>query len=193
VRTVFVDVDTQFDFVVPSGALYVPGAERLIARFEQLNRFAAGQGIVVISTTDAHAEDDAEFAAWPPHCVSGTWGQRKPEGTLIERRVPVPSAKAAIAVEGAAQILIEKQELDCFSNTNLPDLLRTLSPDRYVVYGVVTEYCVECAVMGLLKTGKPVELVEDAIQSLDSAKASRTLAAFAAAGGVVTRSASILA
>jgi nicotinamidase/pyrazinamidase len=191
--TVFVDIDTQFDFVVPSGALYVPGAERLVGLFAKLNQHALRQGSVVISTTDAHTENDAEFAVWPPHCVAGTWGQLKPPGTLLDKRVTIPSARFRFSIEGAAQVLIEKQQLDCFTNGNLPELLRALAADRYVVYGVVTEYCVECAVMGLLKTGKRVELVEDAVQSLDGAKASRTLAAFAAEGGLVTRSASILA
>jgi nicotinamidase/pyrazinamidase len=191
--TVFVDIDTQFDFVVPSGALYVPGAERLAGVFAKLNQQALRQGSIVISTTDAHAENDAEFAVWPPHCVAGTWGQLKPPGTLLDKRVSIPSVRSKFSIEGAAQILVEKQQLDCFTNENLPEVLRALDADRYVVYGVVTEYCVECAVTGLLKTGKRVELIEDAIQSLDSAKASRTLAAFAAEGGVITRSASVLA
>ena len=30
-KTVFMDVDTQLDFLYPAGALYVPGAERLIS------------------------------------------------------------------------------------------------------------------------------------------------------------------
>ena len=29
-RTVFFDVDTQIDFMFPSGALYVPGAEQIV-------------------------------------------------------------------------------------------------------------------------------------------------------------------
>ncbi len=43
-KTAFVDVDTQIDFLYPSGALYVPGAGRLIPRIAELNRWAASQG-----------------------------------------------------------------------------------------------------------------------------------------------------
>ena len=57
-KTVFVDVDTQIDFLFPAGALYVPGAERLLPAIARLNHFAAAQGIPLISTTDAHREDD---------------------------------------------------------------------------------------------------------------------------------------
>src|SRR5215467_5124827 len=36
--TAFVDVDTQFDFLLPTGALSVPGAERIIPTIARLNR-----------------------------------------------------------------------------------------------------------------------------------------------------------
>jgi nicotinamidase/pyrazinamidase len=36
-KTVFVDVDTQIDFLFPAGALYVPGAERLLPAIARLN------------------------------------------------------------------------------------------------------------------------------------------------------------
>ena len=57
-KTVFVDVDSQLDFLYPAGALYVPGAERIVPAIARLNQFAAGRGVPVISTTDAHAEND---------------------------------------------------------------------------------------------------------------------------------------
>ena len=62
-----------------------------------------------------------------------------------------------------------------------------------MIYGVVTEYCVRCAVTGLLRTGKVVELVTDAIQSLDAAAARRTLAEFTSAGGRLTTVAAVCA
>ena len=50
---------------------------------------------------------------------------------------------------------------------NLADLLERFAAERYVVYGVVTEICVKLAAFGLLKTGKRVELVTDAVRSLE--------------------------
>jgi nicotinamidase/pyrazinamidase len=184
-KTVFFDVDTQNDFMLPAGALYVPGAERLLPVIARLNRFAGGHSIPLISDMDAHAEDDPEFADWPPHCVQGTLGQQKPSETLLEKRVVVPSAPGKYPIEGARQILLEKQTLDCFSNPNLPWLLEHYAADRYVVYGVVTEYCVRCAAVGLLKTGKRVEIVEDAIRSLREQDAARTIQEFVAGGGTL--------
>jgi len=57
---------------------------------------------------------------------------------------------------------------------------------------VVTEYCVRCAALGLLKTGARVELVTDAIQSLDDQAAARMMAEFTAAGGVLTDASRVL-
>lgn len=182
-RTVFFDIDTQIDFMFPAGALYVPGAEQLLPAIARLNRHAAGRGWPVVSTTDAHAGNDPEFTNWPPHCVAGTTGQAKPAGTLLEKRLVIPSRLAAVSPEGAPQIILEKQQLDLFTNPNLPALLDALAADEYVVYGVVTEYCVRCAALGLLDTGRPVTLVTDAIRALRQEDSGRTFREFTGHGG----------
>jgi len=165
--TVFFDIDTQVDFVNPSGALYVPGSEGIIPAVSKLNRWAVERGIALISTVDAHTENDEEFRSWPAHCVTGTLGQRKPESTVV------------------GQTVLSKQSVDCFTIPELPRLLDQLGAERCVVYGVVTEICVKFAAFGLLKTGRRVDLVADAVKSLSEAAAAEMLAEFTAAGGVV--------
>jgi nicotinamidase/pyrazinamidase len=170
--TVFFDVDTQIDFMYPAGALYVPGAETIVDRIATLNRYAASHAIPVISTVDAHSEDDPEFKIWPHHCVAGTTGQQKCAITLLDK--------------SARQIIVEKQTIDPFSNPNLPAILRELAADRYVVHGVVTEICVRTSVEGLLKTGARVEIVTDAIRSLTDEAGAKALAQFTVAGCALT-------
>ena len=167
-KTVFFDIDTQIDFVYPAGALYVPGAEQILPVIGELNRRAP----LVISTMDAHSENDPEFQIYPHHCVCGTTGQRKPAIALVG--------------DSARQLILEKQKLDCFTNPNLMPLLAELNADRYVVYGVVTEICVRFAAFGLLKTRKRVELVTDAVKALDESAASKMFTEFTAAGGRLT-------
>lgn len=179
-KAVFFDVDTQLDFVCPSGALYVPGAESILDRVAELNRSAP----VVISTMDAHSEDDPEFLAWPHHCVAGCLGQRKAAGTLLEKPVIIPNRACNFSLD-ARQIIVEKQTLDCFTNRHLGAILSHLNADKYVVYGVVTEICVKLAAFGLLKTGKRVEIVQNATRALDPEIAARTLADLQAAGGII--------
>ena len=186
-KTVFFDIDTQIDFLYSAGALYVPGAERIVPAVAALNRHAARNGITVVSDMDAHSEDDPEFRIWPAHCVAGTAGQAKPACTLLEKRVILPNRPSNLEeVEGAQQILVEKQTLDVFDTCNIGALLERLKADRYVVYGVVTEYCVRLAALGLLRTGKPVALATDAVETLDPAGSRRMLEEFTVAGGTLT-------
>ena len=44
----FIDVDSQRDFLYPAGALYVAGAESIVPAIARLNRHAAQHGITVI-------------------------------------------------------------------------------------------------------------------------------------------------
>jgi len=156
VKTVFLDIDTQMDFLYPAGALYVPGAEKLVGVLGKLTQHAAANRIPLVSTTDAHSEDDPEFKIWPPHCVAGTAGQQKSGVTLLPRRYVLTGALDALDRDAALtsqQIVVEKHHVDPFNNPNLPRLLDLLEAERYVVYGVVTEVCVANAVRGLLGIG----------------------------------------
>jgi nicotinamidase/pyrazinamidase len=180
VKTVFFDVDTQLDFICPAGALCVPGAENIVDNLSRLTRFASANHIQVISTVDAHSEDDSEFKIWKPHCVVGTTGQQKLAVTLLTGSDP-------------PQIIFEKQEIDFFTNPRLHPLLDQMSADRYVVYGVVTEYCVQAAAFGLLKMGVRVDVVTDAIKSLDTAQEHEVLKRFKAQGGLMLECDDVLA
>lgn len=190
-KLAFFDIDTQFDFLLPSGALYVPRAEHIIAAVVRLNRFAASRGFALVSTTDAHAEHDPEFASWPPHCISGTLGQHKPEATLLERRVVVPNRADTYAISAAPQIVLEKQSVNVFDTETVGPLLAHLEADAYVVYGVVTEVCVLNAARGLLGTGKPVTVVEDAIAHLTAAGSVKALEELRQLGAAIGTVASV--
>lgn len=147
----FIDVDTQHDFMSPRGALYVPRAETLLPVLERLTRFAVDNGIPLVSTLDAHEPDDPEFARFPPHCVKGTPGYRKISETLLPDHAWIPNEPRAGDLPEAAQWLLEKQVFSMFDNVNAKRLLRgPAAADRYVVYGVATEYCVRADVLDLL-------------------------------------------
>jgi nicotinamidase/pyrazinamidase len=131
----------------------------------------------------AHTENDPEFKHWPAHCVIGTVGQLKPAETLLEKRTVIGVAPGDYPTHGAQQILFEKNQLDITTSPNFRSLVNRLAADRYVVYGVVTEYCVRFAALALLETGKPVSLVTDAIQTLRPEDSAQTLSEFIARGG----------
>jgi nicotinamidase/pyrazinamidase len=194
-KTIFFDVDTQLDFLYPAGALAVPGAEQIVEALSQLTGFAVRHEVQIISTADAHSENDTEFKAWKPHCVVGTNGQQKASATLLNQSLNLTTAPAQTNTRfrQAKQIIVEKQMLDCFTNPNLRPLLNQLAADRYVVYGVVSELCVRCAAFGLLETGARVELVTDAIKSLNAAREQELLQLFQSQGGHLTTAAAVTA
>jgi nicotinamidase/pyrazinamidase len=165
----FLDVDTQRDFMLPTGALYVPGAERILPKLRRLFDFARKNEISILSSADAHVADDPEFKKFPPHCVQGTEGQRKVDETLLPRPLifqlqPV-NRNLTEAVRKHQQIIVEKQSLDLFSNPIAERLMRVLPP-RAIVFGVATEYCVKMACIGLRRMGVQTVLITDAVRAL---------------------------
>ncbi len=195
-KTVFFDVDTQIDFLFPGGALYVPSAENIVQEVGELARFAASNHFKIISTADAHSDNDPEFKTWKAHCVAGTTGQQKAANTLLSRAIVLSSAPGALdaiqpCLEDAPQIIVEKQMLDCFTNPNLRPLLDVLRAERYVVYGVATEHCVRCAAFGLLETGARVELVTDATASMSDPEARNLLLELHSRGAHLTTTAEV--
>jgi nicotinamidase/pyrazinamidase len=165
----FLDVDTQRDFMLPTGALYVPGAERIIPKLRRLFDFARKNEITILSSADAHSVNDPEFEQFPAHCVQGSEGQRKLDETLLPRPLIFPNTPVdrnlLEAVRKHQQIIVEKQALDLFSNPVSERLLRVLPP-RAIVFGVTTEYCVKLACLGLRRLGVHTAVVSDAIRAL---------------------------
>ena len=175
----FFDIDTQLDFMTPGGALYGPGAERLIPAVAALNRYAGEHKIPLISSTDAHPENSAEFKVWPPHCVAGTFGQQKPTATLLASRAVLTETLDT----NASQIIVEKDNLDMFTSPHLPALLDKLGVTECIVYGIFIDYCVKCAIVGLLGSGREVSLVTDASASISQEAGEQVLSNFTEAGG----------
>jgi len=178
-KTIFWEVDAQADFMLPGGKLYVPGAEKTIPNIRRLVTAATEAGALLVSSGDAHPEGDPEFQRFPPHCLRGTPGARIiPEG-LAKKFCTIPNdASRALPkdVLSFPQIIFEKQTLDVFDNPHASELVERLGADvEYVVFGVVTEYCVRCAAKGLLGRGRNVAIVRDAIEALQAEDGRRAL------------------
>ncbi len=185
---VFWDVDTQADFLYPNGKLYVPGAEKIVAKLERLTRWAEAHGVLVISSVCAHHPGNPEFAVYGPHCLVGTPGQQKIPQTLAFRRKVIPNSPAVLPpnLQECGQLILEKDALDVFSNPNADEVVRKLGPKpRIALYGVVTEICVGYTARGLLNRGAQVWLVRDAVRALDEAKGEALAREVEARGGRV--------
>lgn len=185
-NTIFWEVDTQADFMLPGGKLYVPGAERLLPNIRKLTDSARQDRVFLVSHGCYHTNDDPEFKTFPPHCVKGTPGSAYVPEALTKKVVTVandPTAKLPGDLSQYQQILLEKQTLDIFESRHADDLVKRLPKDaEFVVFGVVTEYCVRFAAKGLLERGRRVSVVKDAIETLKAADGERTVAELQALG-----------
>ena len=169
-KVIFWEVDTQKDFMLPGGKLYVPGAEKLLPNIRKLTQAARDGRVFLVSHGCYHATGDPEFKKFPPHCVKETPGAEYVPEALADKVLRIPNdATAALPPDlfQYQQILLEKQTLDIFESRHADSLVERLPRDaEFVVFGVATEYCVALAVKGLLKRGRRVFVVQDAIATL---------------------------
>jgi nicotinamidase/pyrazinamidase len=182
---VFWEVDTQADFMLPGGALYVPGAEKTLPNLKRLVDAARSGHVFLVSSACHHAPDDPEFETFGPHCIRNTPGARIVSDGLTDNPLRVPNVATfdwPQDFDSRQQIIFEKQQLDVFSNPQAGALVEQLGDVRYVVFGVVTEYCVGLAAKGLLHRGHRVSIVNDAIETLDVKAGSGMLDALKALG-----------
>lgn len=178
-KFIFWEVDTQSDFMLPGGKLYVPRAEKLLPNIRKLTDAARQGRVFLVSHGCYHTKDDPEFATFPPHCIKGTSGAAFVPEALTGKVVTVPNdLRAAVPrdLSSYQQVLLEKQTLDIFQSRHADELLDRLDGDaEFVVFGVVTEYCVQLAAKGLLERGRRVSVVRDAIETLKAQDGNRTI------------------
>jgi nicotinamidase/pyrazinamidase len=183
---IFWEVDTQADFMLPSGKLYVPGAERLLSNIRRLTDAARQGRVFLVSHGCYHTEDDPEFKTFPPHCIQGTAGSAYVPEAVTGKMVTIPNEPTAALPHDLSQyqqIHLEKQTLDIFESRHAGELVKRLGDDaEFVVFGVVTEYCVRFAAKGLLERGRRVWVVKDAIETLKAEDGQRTVAELQALG-----------
>lgn len=186
--TIFWDVDTQVDFMLASGKLYVPGAEKIIGHLRQLTRWAGAHAIPVIASACAHHPEDREIETYGPHCMAGTAGQQKIPQTLLARRLVIPNRRINLPdFAPFEQIVIEKQAFDVFTNPNTEDIVSKFGGHpRIILYGVATDICVAAAARALVERGCRVELVSDAIAALDEQNAAKFFEWFETHSGNLT-------
>ena len=160
------DVDTQVDFMEPSGKLYVPGANDVAPAMERLVDAARAARLVHVASADDHELTDPEISTRGSEKILET-KQRDP---LPLSLVPYPPGLVPKLIEGRREILLLKKNFNVFTNPNTETLLDALDPDEIVVFGVASDVCDDAAIRGFLQRGRRVRFVEDAARGLDEAR-----------------------
>jgi len=188
-RTVLWDVDTQVDFMLPDGELYVPGAEETVPAMKRLVEAARTAGVFHVASADDHELTDDEISeepdyqtTYPPHCLRGTRGARKIAETEQEDPVPITFEPLPERYLAGREFLLLKKNFDVFTNPNTGRLLEHLDPQEIVVFGVATDVCDDAAIRGFLERGLRVRFVEDAARGLDEGRVAACTAAWREGG-----------
>ena len=203
---VFWDVDTQVDFMLPEGKLYVPGAETITANLAKLTGYAHAAGIRIVASSDNHDPIDEELSdapdfqeTFPPHCMRGTPGQaRIPETALRDPLVVEPEQDAAEVMARlgghAGDVLFHKHHFDVFTNPHVAPVVRSLGVSEVILYGVALDVCNRHAVEGLLTRfpGIAVSVVVDAVRALDEDGRDALLDGWRARGVTLVRAEEVL-
>ncbi|MGB2952894.1 MAG: isochorismatase family cysteine hydrolase [Gaiellaceae bacterium] len=204
-RRILWDVDTQVDFMLPNGKLYVPGAEETAPGMKRLVEAARAAGIVHVASADDHELSDPEISdepdfrnTYPPHCLRGTPGAQKVPETAQEdplplSEIPFPPGLIPDLVSGRRELLLLKKNFNVFTNPNTDPLLEALDPDEVVVFGVATDVCDDAAIRGFLLRGRKVSFVEDAARGLNEERVAASTAFWRDSGVEFTNVAEVVA
>jgi nicotinamidase/pyrazinamidase len=177
--TIFYDVDTQRDFILPGGRLYVAGTERIVPALREVTEFARQHRIRIVCSVDRHFPGDPELqrsgGQYPDHCMNGTEGQKKIDETAplnplyIENKDRMAPREIEAAIEHPGEIVFEKQHFDIsIGNRHARAIMRLLLKPYtdVVIYGVFTEVCVDHAVNMLAGLGPKLHVVSNAIADI---------------------------
>ena len=199
------DVDTQNDFMLPDGKLYVPGAEQTASTMKRLVEAARGAGIVHVASADDHELTDPEISdqpdwrnTYPPHCLRGTRGAAKvpeteQEDPLPLSLIPFPPGLVPGLIAGRREILLLKKNFNVFTNPHTDPLLDALDPEVIVVFGVATDVCDDAAIRGFLDRGRRVRFVEDAARGIDEGRVAACTAVWRERGVEFTTAEEVIA
>jgi nicotinamidase/pyrazinamidase len=181
-QTIFWDVDTQFDFMQPTGKLYVPGAETIIDKVSEVRKFALDNGCSMIADIDWHNLDNEEISqspdfkqTFPPHCMAGELGSER-VGYLgnvpieyVEIDKMSDDSLKKLVDKDQFHIVIKKESIDAFDNPNTDRLLKLIKPKAVTVFGVALDFCVYYVLRGLAKQ-KDIKLIllSDVTKGLNS-------------------------
>lgn len=181
-------VDMQNDFMKPNGALYVQDAEKIIP---DSNRFfqslKTGDFDFALIKYDTHFEEaydkNPESTQFPPHCIYNSWGWRM-STVMPSNTTTFEMDKNVFDMWAKKPSLKNLSFKTAFNRTAYKNLFKvnvsgkTMSRERFLKYmnigegtevfvmGVASDYCVHDAILGYLKRGCNVTVMQDLVQGI---------------------------
>lgn len=203
--TALIIVDVQHDFL-PGGSLGVPDGDTVIPIINRLIPLVDA----VFATRDWHPTDHVSFAEthpgrvvgdtivlpdggeqmlWPVHCVQDTPGGQIHPDLAIPPGVVVVDKGTDPTVDSYSGFFDNRRG----AATGLADLVTAGAPDRVLIAGLATDYCVQATVIDACRLGLPVTVVADGCRAvnLTAGDDERAFAAMRSAGAAIQASAEL--
>lgn len=171
-------IDTQYDFMMEDGLLYVDGAQSLIV---PLTKYLAAldfkETLGVLFTFDTHTreayEGSPESKLFPLHCELGTKGHKNVLNPHVlsfeyfEMQKPVFDMWAE---EASSEHLWVYGGMPTYKNANDFFMERKPNIDVVDIVGVALNFCVKQAADGFIERGFTVRLHPDLTCGIDTGK-----------------------
>ena len=159
--TVLWDVDTQVDFMLPDGKLYVPrrggdracdgaarrGCARRRDRPRRIRRRPRADRRRRSRTSPTSGRRIRRIA-----CAARA-ARARSRRRSSEDPVPITLERLPERYLAGREFLLLKKNFDVFTNPNTDRLLDWLDPDEIVVFGVATDVCDDAAIRGFPRAG----------------------------------------
>jgi nicotinamidase-related amidase len=185
---VLLDMNTQVDLLLPSGAMPVVNRVEVLPNIRRLMSWARAESLLVISSLECGRIGKSRRGL-PPYCMDGSVGQRKIPITLLPRRLVVQNDNTVDVppdpLHKIQQVILMKRSRDFLLNPKVDRLFQALSGKHVVVFGAVAERCVKSVVLGLLARWLGVGVVTDACGAWSAEAADMAMRQMEAKGAVL--------
>ncbi|HRX85363.1 MAG TPA: isochorismatase family protein [Phycisphaerae bacterium] len=183
---VYVDVNTQKDFLTERAACPVQNRDVLVPALRRAVAWAKRNHVPVISSLDCHRRGELRNARLPQHCLDGTPGQDKIDFTLCGSYVRIEGDNTlAVPIDlfrRYQQVIFRKRTADFFLNPKADRFISQLPAAEYVIAGLGVEGAVKAIALGLIARDKKVTIVVDACGYFDRSEAELAIRLLAAKG-----------
>ncbi|MFA9413805.1 cysteine hydrolase family protein [Streptococcus sp. E29BA] len=166
-------IDYTVDFVADEGKLTAgkpaQAIEQAISRSVQT---AYNRGDYVFFAIDGHDDNDhfhPESRLFPPHSIKGTAGRRL-YGQLHDVFQTIKTSDRVF--------WLDKRHYSAFSGTDLDIRLRERGVTTVILTGVLTDICVLHTAISAYNLGYQIEIIADAVATLDQNRQEWALAHF---------------
>ncbi len=183
---VVVDLNTQSDFLSPTGACPVENARELIPALRHIVAWTKRNHVPVISSLNSHRRYEIDPDGPVPYCIDGSAGQRKLVFTVMGTSVRVEGdntlSVSTDLFERYQQVIFRQRTKDLLGNPKADRFVTQLTAQRWILYGVALETTVKSLALGLIARHRDVLVVADACGYWNPMEANLALRQMAAKG-----------